>query len=219
MNTGPDVKAPLDWLAANNNKFPNSPGCPISSNTNANDSQMLTLTVRVPTNAKSFTARMFFLSAEYPEYVCTQFNDFTVVLLDTLHPKVPTDKNLAVYVKGDDRWPVGVNLVSSAPGIFSACHNGQISQCGSKKNYTWCTDSSLLSGTGFDNAASACGYFGATGGGTGWLTVKGNVVPGETATLRFAVWDTADSVWDSLVIFDDFQWSNEGTVTGITPGK
>jgi hypothetical protein len=35
------------------------------------------------------------------------------------------------------------------------------------------------------------------------------VEPGSEITLRFAVWDSGDSVLDSLVLVDDFQWSLE----------
>jgi hypothetical protein len=49
----------------------------------AEDSQMLTLRVRVPTNAKSFSFASNFFSAEFPEWVCSPYNDFFVALLDS----------------------------------------------------------------------------------------------------------------------------------------
>ena len=41
------------------------------------------------------------------------------------------------------------------------------------------------------------------GGGTGWLTISGNVMPGEVMELRIAIWDAGDSAFDSLVILDE----------------
>ena len=41
------------------------------------------LSLRVPTNANSFSVDMFFFSAEYPEYVCSTYNDQLIALVDT----------------------------------------------------------------------------------------------------------------------------------------
>src|SRR6185503_15156379 len=45
---------PADFVAANGGKLPNAPSCPQPSGNQAMDPVMLTLTIRVPTNAKSF---------------------------------------------------------------------------------------------------------------------------------------------------------------------
>ena len=52
---------------------------------------MLTLRVRVPTNAQSFKLSTNFFSAEFPEYTCSQFNDFFVVLLDSTYAGMPDE--------------------------------------------------------------------------------------------------------------------------------
>ncbi|MCA9720040.1 MAG: choice-of-anchor L domain-containing protein, partial [Myxococcales bacterium] len=220
VNTGPDQTAPSDWLAANGNSFPNAPGCSISNNTNANDGQMVKLRVRVPTNANSFTVKFFFFSAEYPEYVCTSFNDFFVTLVDSNDNGNPNDKNIAIYVSGNNQWPVGVNLVSAAPGLFAVCDNGNIGCAGGPNvPYNGCSQGeNLLTGTGFDLNASACANNDDVGGGTGWLVMSGNVTPGETMEIRFAIWDTGDSVWDSLVLLDHWEWSVQASEPGIMPG-
>ncbi|NJK33344.1 MAG: hypothetical protein HC927_13610 [Deltaproteobacteria bacterium] len=174
--------------------------------------------IRVPTNANSFSTKMFFYSAEYPEYVCTTFNDFFVTLVNTTDPDNPVDRNIAIYSNGNQTWPVGVNLVAAAPNLFRQCQNGTISQCGAPKAYNGCVGTNEVLGTGFDTNASACGHFGHTGGGTGWLTMSGNVTPGETMEIRFVIWDTGDQAWDSLVLLDDFQWSVQASQPGVTPG-
>ncbi len=220
VNTGPDQTAPADWLAANGGSFPNAPGCPISGNTNANDGQMLRLRVRVPTNANSFTVKFFFFSAEYPEYVCTSFNDFFVTLVDSNDNENPADKNIAIYAEGNNQWPVGVNLVSAAPNLFAVCDNGNIGCAGGPNvPYNGCNQGeNLLTGTGFDLNAGACSGNDDVGGGTGWLIMSGNVTPGETMEIRFAIWDTGDSVWDSLVLLDHWEWSVQASEPGIQPG-
>ncbi len=74
-----------------------------------------------------------------------------------------------------------------------------------------------LAGTGFDDPESGeCDSNSLLGGATGWLTTTGNVVPGETITVRIAIWDTSDHALDSLAVVDAFTWSvdaaNPGTV-------
>ena len=214
---------PNDWLTANGGVFPNAPGCP-QPITTAQDPIMLRLRVRVPTNANSFSVNSFFYSSEYPEWVCSEYNDFLLVLLDSAYPTGtgmmdnPVDKNLAIYTAGASVYPVGVNLAFGT-GLFSQCINGPTG-CGLGSvagNNNACMGTGQLAGTGFDinnPPGGGCGSSTLAGGGTGWLTTSGNVVPGEIIELRFIVWDTGDHIYDSLVLLDNFQWS----VTASTPG-
>ncbi len=220
---------PSDWLAANGNNFPNAPGCPEpGGGTVANDPVMLKLRIRVPTNARSFSLSSKFFSSEYPEWVCSPYNDFFIILLDSTFngdPPNPADKNLAIYTAPDDsEYPVGVNLAFGDTGLFTDCLNGETG-CGDDTavvgNSTTCTGTGGLAGTGFDVAnpdggglPGWCGDSNLAGGATGWLTTNGNVVPGEIITLRFAIWDTGDHIYDSLVLLDNFQWSVEGSDPG-----
>src|SRR6185312_16784034 len=64
---------PADFVAANGGKLPNAPGCPEPFGNEANDPVMLTLTIRVPTNAHSFSIKSNFFSAEFPEYTCSEY--------------------------------------------------------------------------------------------------------------------------------------------------
>ncbi|HEY4238698.1 MAG TPA: MopE-related protein, partial [Kofleriaceae bacterium] len=52
---------PADFLAANGGALPNAPGCPAPSGSKAGDPIMLTMHIRVPTNASSFSLDMNFL--------------------------------------------------------------------------------------------------------------------------------------------------------------
>jgi|GEM_PF-182215 len=218
--------APADWLAANGGTFPNAPGCPEpSGGTTAQDPVMLSLFVRVPTNAQSFSLNTYFLSSEYPEWVCSAFNDFFLVLLDSSYagnPPNPSDGNLAQYYSsGGTTYPVGVNLATGSTGLFQACQNGPTG-CGSgavQSTNTTCASTAELTNTGFDvqypppaftGDPGYCGSSFLSGGGTSWLTTAGNVVPGEVIELRFVLWDTGDGYYDSVALLDNFQW-------GITP--
>jgi hypothetical protein len=232
VNVGTSSAVPSDWLTANAGKLPNAPGCPApSGGTTVKDPIMLELKIRVPTNAKSFKLATNFFSSEYPEWVCSAFNDFFVVLLDSTWngvPANPTDKNLAIYKSSTNQvYPVGVNLAHGNTGLFQVCKNGPTG-CATDSGavagtISTCAGTTELVGTGFDptNPAPAfasdpgyCGTNNQVGGGTGWLVTSGNVVGGEVITLRIAVWDTSDGNYDSTAIVDKFEWS----VDASTPG-
>ncbi len=222
--TGASSPFPADFVAANGGRLPNAPNCPNASGGNARDPEMLTVRVRVPTNARSFKLSSNFYSAEFPEFTCTQYNDFFVVLLDSTYAGAqpnPMDKNLAFFqpASTDNRVPVGVNLAHGDTGLFTQCKNGSTGCSGSNDGtISTCLSTEHLAGTGFDNPDSDCDPGQLTGGATGWLVTTGNVVPGEVITLRIAIWDTSDASFDSLVVVDGFQWSTElsdpGTVIG-----
>ena len=223
FNAGTSSTAPADWLAANGGAFPAAPGCPPAIDATAYDSVMLTLRVRVPSYAHSFKVSAKFFAADFPEFVCSSYNDVFVVLLDSTYngsPVNPADKNVATYMAPtSDRYPVGVNLASGNTGLFTDCVNGATG-CfsGVPGAITTCTGTSGLTGTGFDVLVSGqCTPNTPVGGGSNWLTIRGNVLPGEIITLRFAIWDTGDGASDSLVLLDDFAWVTDTVVPGATP--
>lgn len=238
QNMGTTSPVPGDWLSANGGNFPNAPGCPDpQGGTTANDPIMLKVRVRVPTNAKSFQVSSYFYSSEYPEWVCSAFNDFFLMLLDSTfvpgpgETANPNDKNIAFYDPppvGGAVYPVGVNLAFGNTGLFKTCLNGPTG-CGSGSvpgNTSTCTSISQLLGTGFDqvNPPSQfpadpgwCGSSNRAGGGTGWLNLSGNVKPGETVEVRFVIWDTGDPWYDSLVLLDRWQWLVTASQPGTTP--
>ena len=58
------------------------------------------------------------------------------------------------------------------------------------------TNPADLVGTGFDQD-----------GATGWVTTIAPVTGGETISISFEIYDVADGVWDSAVLIDNFQFS------------
>ncbi|HEY5945531.1 MAG TPA: choice-of-anchor L domain-containing protein [Kofleriaceae bacterium] len=210
---------PADFVAANGGTLPNAPGCPDASGTTANDPVMLNLEIRVPSNAHSFSLKSNFYSAEFPEWTCSPYNDFFVILLDSTYtgnPSNPMDKNLAFYTAPDMKnYPVGVNLAFGNTGLFTQCVNGSTGCSGTPGTISTCISQDDLAGTGFDDPASfSCDSNSLKGGATGWLTTSGNVTPGETIKLRIAIWDTSDHAYDSLAIVDGFSWSVDATQPG-----
>ena len=219
FDTGTSSAMPSDWLSAHGGIVPTAPNCPALSGTLAENPIMLTLRIRVPNNARSFSVNANFFSADYPEYVCSSYNDVFLVLLDSTYAGPfpnPSDKNLAQYFTSNSYvYPVGVNLAFGDTGLFTQCLNSSTGCGGGIAGTTdVCESTNGLVGTGMGFSENVCGANNLVGGATGWLAIRGNVVPGEIITLRIAIWDTSDGTSDSLVLLDNFQWS----ATTATPG-
>ena len=71
-----------------------------------------------------------------------------------------------------------------------------------------------MTGQQVPELANTCVNYNA---GTKWLTSTAPVVPGETITVVFAVFDLSDGVLDSFVFLDNFQWGCEGGPPTTTP--
>jgi hypothetical protein len=166
--------------------------CPnqhIADTNDANDGVALELEIRAPSNAYGFSFDFDFYTYEYPQYVCSRFNDFFVALLDSRHPSTPANKNISFDKRGN---PVSVNnafVEVCSPGVAGG------------KTFTCPLGRTELEGTGFDTPANSAA--------TGWLRTHAQIVPGETFKLRLAIWDMGDEVLDSTVLLDNFQWTVE----------
>jgi hypothetical protein len=219
-----------DWFQAPNpplklpQRLPEAPGCRgngVGLNV-AYDSVMLVLRLRAPTNARAFQFSGYFFSSEYPEYVCSDYNDQFIALVDTpggvpAGAWNPPDKNLMTWSDQGRRWPIGVNMASGTP-LFRTCatQQQQNALCWNPRVSPQSCSSGPgeLSGTGFDIpvAPARC----LNGGGTGWMVTTGNVRPGEIVELRIAVWDVADHVLDSLALLDGFRWLEQPAQAGTS---
>ena len=179
---------PADFVAPHGNALPpTSAACPATPSF-INDSAMLTVRLKAPSNANSFSFQFRFFSQEYWQYTCTTYNDFFIAMLDSTwtpdagQGAIPADKNISFDESG--------SYISVNSQMF-------FTVCAPKSGYTCPAGTGALAGTGYATE----------GGGTGWLTTTAPVTPGETITLRFATWDTSDSWWDSFVMIDNFRWS------------
>ncbi|MEB2310367.1 MAG: putative metal-binding motif-containing protein [Polyangiaceae bacterium] len=184
--------------------FPkDSPDCSVqtASVKTTIDSIALELVIKVPSNAHSFSFAFDFFTFEFPDYVCKKYNDFFVALLASQHPATPADKNISFDSKGG---PVSVN-------------NAFVEACDPKlgattpKKYPCKLGVAELAGTGFQKS-----QWGSDHASTSWLGTTASIVPGETITLRFAIWDMNDAFLDSTVLLDEFTWSVD-PASGDTP--
>jgi len=187
------------------------PGC--AGQKNINDDIGLDLKIRAPKNATGYKYLFKFYSFEFPEYVCTSYND-QFIALATPPPMGSINGNISFDSASN---PVSVNVA-----FFDVCDpNSQFSYasvCGGCKappNPYCPSGTGELQGTGF-----AGEWFGDAGG-TSWLQTLAPIGPGEEFNIRFAIWDTGDSSLDSTVVIDGFEWiatGGEVTVgTGTVP--
>lgn len=172
---------------------------------NVHDLVKLTLTLKVPTNAKSFSFNFNFMTAEYPEYVGSQYNDKFLVIVDSKSFKgnVSFDKTMQ---------PITVNVA-----FFEVCDTADI--CNGQKQNMCMKPANELDGTGFEIDAPKPWDGNRIGGGTGWLTTTAPVTPGETITLRFILFDEGDRIYDSVAVLDNFKWSLNAAMAPVTMGR
>jgi hypothetical protein len=179
-------------------------GCVVS--TDVHDVSALHLEIRVPNNAKGLSFDFDFFSGEWPEFVCTQFNDGFVAVLHSTAFNGGTADNISFDAKNN---PVSVNN-----GFFDRCSpmNATVGCLGMMKISACAGGDAELRGTGFYSPYAHCPMQMDSGGGaTGWLTTSAPVQPGETITLDLMIWDTGDGIYDSSVLLDNFRWSATDT--------
>lgn len=164
------------------------PNCPGAST--INDDVGLEVTLRAPTNATGYSFDFDFYSFEFPEWVCTSYNDQFIALVSP-PPAGSIDGNISF---DSQKNPVSVNIA-----FFEVCKFDPFYPqfpCG--------LGSAELQGTGFDTWDES--------GATSWLKTTAPVKGGEEVTIRFAIWDTGDESYDSTVLIDNFEWIASGGV-------
>ncbi len=173
---------------------------PPTANTVAQDPAALEVVVRTPTNTDTIQFDFSFLSFEFPLYVCAGFNDMFVAMVS---PE-PTGALAGNVAFDSQRNPISVNTElldvcnpQTAGGVAFPCVRG----------------SAALTGTGFD-----VDTLGSTDphGATGWLRTSAPVPPGTDVTVRFAIWDSGDAVFDSTVLIDRVTFRSTGRTTPET---
>jgi hypothetical protein len=195
-------------------KFPGgfdgtSSTCPADAQqTEIADAIALEVRVRMPSNVSALSFDSAFFTEEYPDYICTPFNDVFQAIVTPQRMGSSADGNVVFDLDG--------NAVSVNNSLLRACTPGNHGG----KDFACPLGYAPLKGTGYDDCNAALlgpglfggGFFGGglttpkssdpMGASTGWLATEFAVTPAEIVTLRFAIWDSGDSALDSLAIID-----------------
>lgn len=194
--------------------FPQAvPGCPPKPD--IHDDIALQLKIRAPTNATGYKFNFKFYSFEYPEWVCSDYNDQFVALVSPA-PMGAINGNISFDSTNN---PVSVNIA-----FFDVCDPSPASKgsyafhcaganCPAPPNPYCPSGLGELIGTGMDGAVG-----GNDAGATSWLQTTAPVEGGSVVTLRFAIWDTGDHNLDSSVLVDAFQWIASGGTVKLETG-
>jgi hypothetical protein len=166
-------------------------GCSEADPSTVEDYTELELVLNVPANARSFSFDFNFMSKEFPEYVCDNFDDTFLALLQSQE------------FTGNVSFDSMGNRVSINVGFFDKCNQ----QSAYASETAACVGDDEIVGTGFE---------GTVGGGTGWLTTTAPVRPGEKIRLTFVIFDEGDDILDSTVLLDNFRWHVEQVEGPIT---
>lgn len=151
--------------------------CPLTGS--LYDDAALSVTLRAPWNAIGFSFDFKFYTSNYPNFVCSSFDDLFIAILSPF-PDGSTDGNIAFDPNGDP--------VRTGESLLQFCTPGP--GC-----YTCALGTTELVGTGYENHA-----------GSPWLTATEAVVGGAVISLRFAIYDSGDGTYDSSALIDNFQW-------------
>jgi hypothetical protein len=162
------------------------------------DSVVLTLKIRVPTNARSFHYDADFYSAHHPEAACVFRNDSFLALLTTKAGAYQQQlaNDVAVYASSFFNGAAQQELGTASP-FFEVCQN-----CARGRDE--------LLGTGYDTPGNP-----SMNAATSWLVGAAPVFPGEIATLKLVLFEAdgqaywGDSSWtrrDSTIVLDNFRW-------------
>ncbi|MBT9554828.1 MAG: choice-of-anchor L domain-containing protein, partial [Myxococcales bacterium] len=144
-----------------------------------NDIVEFKVTLTAPPGVTGFALDYIFMSAEYEEWIGSDFNDKFYIVMNG-----PTTTGGA---------PKVINFTTcSNPGSYFDYQDGGQKYCYIAINTAFsesCVNPATdISGTGYE-----C----SNGSSTGWLTTQWPVGPGETFTLLFHIHDTSDESWDS----------------------
>jgi hypothetical protein len=158
------------------------------------DGVALELSIKAPSNAVGLAFDFFFLTSEFPNFVCHGNSDHFVALLKSKHQATPPDGNISFDAHG--------NVVSVDTAFLDVCTPGTYEG----RSFACSRGTTLIEGLGFQQQSHLNGGLFVQGGATGWLQTVAPIVPGEALTLRFAIWDTADPLADSTVLLDNLRW-------------
>ncbi len=153
-----------------------------------------------------------FGSDEFPEYVCTQYNDVVGIFVSGSGINGPYSNNAQNYAKTSTGDPSSINWVNT--GVVG--QYGTPLACGSLANAAYYTDNSNGNLFGGNAAVATTNTNLQLDGYTNTLYQPIPVVPGQTYHVKIAVADAGDRVYDSTAFIQPL--FSSGTFAGFDFG-
>ncbi|MDY0001182.1 MAG: choice-of-anchor L domain-containing protein, partial [Polyangia bacterium] len=170
---------------------------PFPDGATINDLTQLEIRLKVPGNARGFSFDFIFFSVEYPEYVCSPYNDtFYALVIDEPQLNGGSRTNVSFDSEGSE---ITVNNgFFEYPPYWSLDISGTAYE--TEDTWTSCSDDPSIGCVAPDPCPR---YIGST---TGWLRTSSPATPGQEVTIIFSIHDEGDNILDSAVIIDNFRW-------------
>lgn len=212
LEVGTTSTVPATYTSAHGGVIPPIEHCNVNG-TVARDSASLRLRVRAPEDARGLQIDFRYFSREFPLWVCSQFNDFFLILVESGAGGLPADRNIATDPHGN---PISVNS-----DVITTCRPLGCSTdgtCGGERDCVggFCSG---VRGTCPDGAGDLAAYetSSSEAGATSWLRSTAPVAGGEVVTVAFHIWDSGDAIMDSTVLLDGFRWLSETPAVETVP--
>lgn len=159
----------------------------------------MSVRMTAPPGVGGFAVDYIFFSAEYEEWIGSEYNDKFYIVLNAPDTTGGEDRIINFTTCSNPDSYSDFEHPEEGPQCYIAINTAFSERCNAPVD----TD---IGGTNFE-----CNEEGSS---TGWLTTTWTINPGETFELTFHIHDTADEVEDSAVLLDHFRWVG----TGAKPG-
>lgn len=153
-----------------------------------------------------------FGSDEFPEYVCSAYNDVAGIFVSGPGISGPYSRSAQNFAKTPGGDLTSINWVNT--GLVGS--QGSAASCGSLTNTAYYTDNSNGNTTGGNATVATTNANLQLDGWTNYLYQPINVTPGQTYHVKAAVADAGDRQYDSSIFFHLI--FSTGTLTGFDFG-
>jgi hypothetical protein len=157
------------------------------------------ITFAPPSNARGFAFDFMFMSAEWPEFLCQNFNDTFYALFEGDEVQGGMESNISFDAEGRE-ITVNTGFFEEPRRWTTTLNNTPFGLPDTYANCTSFPDDECFLPDYCDNDEADLAY---KGSGSGWLTTYAPLADGEEAvTLVFSIHDEGDAIYDSVVLID-----------------
>lgn len=166
------------------------------------DLAQLRLTLRPPSNARGIEFSFMFLSSEWPEWLCYDYNDTFYTLLRS--DAVNNGEQTNISFDSEQRQiTVNVGFFEQPRGWTVPLDDTPLGE----HDFADCPFSPLNESCSLPDYCASDVDLGFVGSGSGWLQTRAPVTPGEDPIdLIFSIHDEGDGNYDSIVVLDGLKW-------------